>query len=437
MALIHPSSAESTQTGLDLFDIPPTQTAVTDGFFEEHHPLSTLSYGAPIQFTINGDTEFYLDLQNTFLHIKAKVTKADGTNLDDRATVAPVNNWLHSLFSQVDVYLNGTLITPSDNSYPYRAYLSSLLTTNPYVKKGVLTSELYYQDTPGKLDIEQAEHNDGLKSRQALSSKSKTLDLYGPLAIDISQQSKFLPPGVTVQINLTPSKSSFNLIADDPAQGYKSVITHASLHVRKSKVNPGIILAHEKVLSNTTAKYPIKRIGTKIFGIPGGQLSHIQDNLFMSQTPVRLFVTLVDTDAFGGVYKKNPFDFKTKDLNFLSLYLDGKQIPSGTPLTPNYEHGEYVRAYHGLMSALGLANNLEAGGVLSYQDFAQGFTIYGFDLSPSLTDGDSSFELLRSSPLRIELKFAKELDTAVNVVCLGVFDNIIEIDKTRQVLKDF
>ena len=57
------------------------------------------------------------------LHVQVKVTRANGDDLLLVLPVGPVNNWLHSLFSQVDVYLNGTLVTPSTNTYAYRAYM--------------------------------------------------------------------------------------------------------------------------------------------------------------------------------------------------------------------------------------------------------------------------------------------------------------------------
>lgn len=38
MALVHPKSCESVHTGLDLFSVPPTQTAVEEGQFVEYHP---------------------------------------------------------------------------------------------------------------------------------------------------------------------------------------------------------------------------------------------------------------------------------------------------------------------------------------------------------------------------------------------------------------
>jgi len=52
------------------------------------------------------------------LHVQAKVTRPDGTDLDANDPVGQVNNWFHSFFSQIDVYLNGTLMTPSN--YPRR-----------------------------------------------------------------------------------------------------------------------------------------------------------------------------------------------------------------------------------------------------------------------------------------------------------------------------
>ena len=55
-----------------------------------------------------------------------KITKQNGGVLDDDARVEPVNLFLHSLFSQVDMSPNGTQMTASTNTYPYRAMLETL-----------------------------------------------------------------------------------------------------------------------------------------------------------------------------------------------------------------------------------------------------------------------------------------------------------------------
>ena len=209
MALVHPKSYESVHTGLNLFSVPPTQTAVEEGQFVEFHPLSSLSPGAPIEFAISGATSEYLDLSNTYLHVCAKITKADGTILNADTDVAPVNNWLHSLFSQVDISLDDTLVTPIENTYPLRAYIETTLNFGGEAKKSHLTSALYYRDSSDHMDDTQGDDNLGLKARRTLSARSRELDMMGRLHSDIMHQERYLINGVDVKIRLIPSKVPF------------------------------------------------------------------------------------------------------------------------------------------------------------------------------------------------------------------------------------
>ena len=82
---------------------PTTQTIIEDGQWVEHRPTASLRAGGFIEFLITGSGNDYLDLASTCLYVRAKVTKADGTDLDTDNPVEPVNSWLHPLFSQVDV----------------------------------------------------------------------------------------------------------------------------------------------------------------------------------------------------------------------------------------------------------------------------------------------------------------------------------------------
>jgi len=127
MAFVHDQSCECTKSELDLFSVPPTQTSVEQGNWVEYHPITSVAGDSPIEFDINSSGEDYLDFANTMLYVKAKLTAMDGANLTADAAVGPVNLFLHSLFSQVDISLNGTLITQSTNTYPYRAILETLL----------------------------------------------------------------------------------------------------------------------------------------------------------------------------------------------------------------------------------------------------------------------------------------------------------------------
>ena len=108
MAFVHQQSCEGLKSELDLFSVPTTQMSIESG-----QPLTALDAGGPIEFLIPGSGDDYLDLSSVRLYVRARVVKGNGTDLEDASTAAPVNNWLHSLFCQVDVSMNGTLVTPS------------------------------------------------------------------------------------------------------------------------------------------------------------------------------------------------------------------------------------------------------------------------------------------------------------------------------------
>ena len=151
MAFVHRQSCEGVKSELDLFAVPPTQTSIDDGRWVEHQPLTSLDSEGPSEFMLPGTGDAYLDLTNTYLLIRAKVVRGYGTDLAADTQVAPVNNWLHSLFSQVDVYINDTLVTPSSNTYPFRAYVETILSYGAEAKKTQLTSQLWYKDTAGHM----------------------------------------------------------------------------------------------------------------------------------------------------------------------------------------------------------------------------------------------------------------------------------------------
>ena len=79
-------------------------------------PVSSVSDAGPITFVCPG-TEDYTDLSKTILVVRAKVTKGDGTNLDAGEKVGIVNNFMRSLFKQVDVFLKEKQVTQATGTY--------------------------------------------------------------------------------------------------------------------------------------------------------------------------------------------------------------------------------------------------------------------------------------------------------------------------------
>ena len=133
MALVHPNSCECTKSELDLFEVPPTQTSVAYGYWEQKGLTSALTDQGPYEFAVIGAGNDYIDLANTYPFVEAQIMDDDDTALDGGANVGSVN------FSDVSISLNENLVSPPTSLYPYRAYIETLLSYGPAAKQSQLT----------------------------------------------------------------------------------------------------------------------------------------------------------------------------------------------------------------------------------------------------------------------------------------------------------
>jgi hypothetical protein len=415
---------------LDIFSVPPTQTSVDHGCTVEYHPIAATLDAGPIEFNVPGTGDDYLDLANTYLHLSVKVQKNDKTQIANDAKVGPANLLLHTLFSQVDVSLNDKLVSSSSATYHYRAYLETLLNYGKAAKETQLTAAGWYKDTSGAMDDIDMITNVGLASRHRLASGSKTIDLVGRLHSDIFFQEKLLLSGVGMRIKLARNKDSMVLMANDATTFYRISIQKAVLRVRKVRVAPAVALSHAKALEHANAKYPINRVECKAFSISANSLDVTQENVFMGQIPSRVVVGLVDHDAFNGNFKKNLFNFKNYKLTKMSLQLDAQDQPV-KPIYCNFDDNTFIEAYMSLFTGTGKAFKDEDIDV-TRDDYANGYTLFCFDLTPDLGESDH-YSLVKTGSVRLGMTFAEPLRTTVNVIVYAEFQNVLEIDRNRNV----
>lgn len=164
---------------------------------------------------------------------------------------------MHSLFDLVDVFFNSKPFPPN-NSYAYRAYIETLLNYGPEAKYSHLTTVLWSDDSAGKMDDATNDNTRLAALRKLLNYYYKSVDLIGQLHCDVFRQEKLLLNSVEVSVCLLRPRNKFSLI--DPS-GYLSVcIEGTNLIIWPVKIIPGVLLAHAKTVSKSTAKYPLTRI---------------------------------------------------------------------------------------------------------------------------------------------------------------------------------
>ena len=258
MPLIHPLSCECVKSELDLFGVPLTQTSVEEGRWVEYGPITAVKDSDDtIEFKIAETDSEYIDLKNSFIRVKAKIVDADGEILGVTADVAPVNFWLHALFSQIDMTLKDTLVTTSNNTYPYKAYIETLLSFGTESKQSQLTASMWYKDT-NNFSLDQ--HNEGYVKR-------KELDRYdGKTAPGPAPGPRYILNHTPIKLHLTRSKDKFAIVSPTDNTVFRVKLDSVKMMIRKVQVNSIIQAAHAKALEMGTAKYPIalaKSLGQK------------------------------------------------------------------------------------------------------------------------------------------------------------------------------
>lgn len=426
-----PSNHYCLKTDLDLFTTTPMQVAVDKMYWVDYATKTNVTNDGPIEFIITGSSD-YIDLANSYLELVAEITKSDGTAITATSKVGPVNLWLHSMFSKVDLELNNVLVTDSTNNYPYRAILETLLHTTTEAKESQLTQALYYKDTPGKMDVKDPTlatgPNEGLTTRAKFISSGKKVQLMDRLHLDLWQQPKLLLNHVDVKLRFIRHTPEFALMGEDGP--YKIKISTAVMHICKCKPTNDVLLAHANTLKNNTAKYPIRRVTTKNYQISKGDLQLTKDDVFLGDVPDVLVLAIVDGGAFSGDLAKNPFNFEGNKLTYLSILVDGQPRPQ-KEWNFDFDNDLTLQGYRALFP------HVNKGVDFGRDEFSKGYAIHQIDLSAD----QSGYDMIKSpnttGNVRIEMKFKKGPTEPKVLFVMGVFLSTIEIDNNREVRFDY
>ena len=432
--IIDRDSMMGSKSELDLFTVPPTQVGIERGSWVEIFPINTVTSEGPYQFRVSADP-LLLDLSSNYIHMVVEVCKADGSAAAKTATnysVSPINLFGKTFFKQVKVWLNSKLAYDSNDTYMYRAYIETLLSFGSDAKNSQLQTSLYSKDTSGKFE---SVENQGHKFRGAYIDDGRKMEVVGPIHADIFNQNRLMLNNMEVQLELHRNSNAFSLFSTETNADYRIKVISMTWFVRKVEILKSIALGIEARLSRQAAKYPIRRIVVRTVHVDGGRRDTPNNVLFNGQIPRRVIVGCVEKDAFFGSYSKNPFNFKPFGIRSAQVTA-GDIVYPRNPAVLDFAHGLYTRAYLGLFDAINWSN-ADKGNAISYSDYADGYTLLGFDLSSDSAD-EGHWELIRAGSTSLRLEFAKDTpDGGIKVVVLAEFDNLLMIDKNRNVFFDY
>ena len=428
---INTSTAEPSE--LALFTDPPNQVAVQKIYFSETRPISSFDADdAPLEFAVPGSGNEYLDLRRCRLYLKAKITKADGTALQAQEKTGIVNLPLQSLFSQIDVFMNGKCVTQNANNYPWKAYLKVLLSDGPAATDSHLQTQLYYPDEDAPDDGDAyGGRNTGLRSRYVYTQLSRTFDLEGPLYLDCFYLDKYLINGVDLQLRLFRSRNEFLLMSGESSPSYKLTILDAVFKACKIKVDSAVLLNHAETITKTPARYNYVRTDVKMTTIADKTSEFYWDDVWNGKQPSKMYVAFVKQAAVNGSYTANPFNFAHFNLSEIVATVNGEPVPV-RPLRMDYgDNKNYVTALCNLYQSSEKWYKDE-GLVIDRDKFANGYAIYAFDLVPNDL-GEGYINLVHQGNVGVYARFATATTETVCAVAYCECPALLTIDQTREV----
>src|SRR5438552_7360387 len=217
-------------SSLPIFGVQRYQDKFVESYQDEVNTMGDTKQG-PIEFSITGNNDL-IDLSSITLHVSAKITKADGSPYAAETTsakveVAFINNVLHSLFSDIIVSINNTIVEGRELQYNIKSMINTLFTYSTQTMEKHLFASGFVKDVAGKMDDVA---NTGYIARKAWSAAGAIKDFYGKLFVDFFQQNRYLISNINMRMKLIKAAYAFAISCSISGERPKFVIESAKLY---------------------------------------------------------------------------------------------------------------------------------------------------------------------------------------------------------------
>ena len=287
-----------THSALDFFG-RPSVLIIYEGSFDQVVFPHVGCRGPQLDFFVTSDNKNCIYLNRICLGLDVNLYNPEGKDAATPDNLLFSNNTLNSLFSHVELFPNGNLISSSNNNYHHDAFVETELTTDPDSKRTWTVCQGYRYRLNKEKNLEVK--NKIMKNFADYGTCS--LYLYGAPHVDFLDCERLLLPGVTFHVRLyrSPNFWALETLTNLDADAVKcldktlavAVIEKASLFVNKIVLSDTVKISVERALTKSCAVYPHIENSTKSFLIQFGQNCFVKENIFGTDPIRRLTMCLV------------------------------------------------------------------------------------------------------------------------------------------------
>ena len=362
------------------------------------------------------------------------------------AEISPVQYLVQSMWKDIEVKLNGMIVTKNANlEYAYKAYIEKLLTYSEESMDTHQQAECFIKDVPymgdftkyekEKIDDWPAEFakTKNHHRRRAAFCNDKPFQFSMALHTELNSIPTFLLDNIEYEFTFTRNSNEFIFTSgkNNTTNVYELEFTNLFLTGRFMKPSPMIEKKISQWLSKGDAVYHTVRTEIQTSLMNKGATTHLYNNIFNSnQLPEQLFCFMVRDVAKSGSYEHDPFFFYHYDVNSIHLQVNNRNLPSN-PLTPDFSTDKgFLQCYRELFESTSIKlQNIATS--ITPEKFRWGTTIFGWDLNHDKCAGQHGNHSEIFGAASLYLKFKNPLPHNVSLMVAAVYRDYLTIDEYR------
>ena len=343
--------------------------------------------------------------------------------------IIPVDNVLHSMWSRVDITMNGELISTTSQKYMYKSYIETILNNSHSTKEYQLKLSWYFGDDGDKHEDYLMNWNKGIEQRQLHFCDGQKVEMMGFISSDIFGIQASIVNGVERGITLIPNMDIMHLQSFHNRKFGCMVINDIYLYVCKRQFTNKVVVAHAGIMEETKAMYPFKHMEVRAYNGNKGNTEVTIENPYESKIPTQFILGMVDPDSYIGNLRKNPLNFKHYDISSAAFYIDNESIAK-QPYKLNPSDGKFIEPYMELYSILGKASkDVDIG--RSRENYLEGTFLLPFDVTPTSVANMEYLGRKTGGNCRIALQFCKPLPHNIMIITYAIFPMELQIVMAR------
>ena len=296
-----------------------------------------------------------MDLNRSYFTMQLLLKKTDGNNIALADKLWPANNLAHTIIKQIDLRLNGTLISPQSDTYHYKAFLETLLNYTRVEGQTLLRHQGWFNalDFPPEWTVNNTDttsnsgrgHDDYIaltatqKSALAFSKAEKLQCAEGARHslvfqphLEAFHTGHILVPGVEIKMKFHFNSPNLFLNGVGLAGRLLETDIQIQFHLCQLRLNSSVYtsISEKRHNERDLAKYPTVRSEIRTFNMVGTLARFDIPNLFQNRIPDRMIVGLLDSRAFNGAVTRDPFCFQKFGLRSIRQMVRGEEYPYET-----------------------------------------------------------------------------------------------------------